>query len=60
MNDCPEITRDEEEPRDVHPLWCRIWTSSDPVEDCNCGADEFMAGVDEKVALFEKYADGAA
>ena len=50
----------DDEPRDVHPLWCRIWTSSDPVEDCNCGADEFMAGVDEKVALFEKYADGAA
>lgn len=50
----------EEEPRDVHPEWCAIWTSADPVDDCDCGALEFMAGVDAKVALFEKYADGAA
>ena len=46
----------DDEPRDVHPTWCLIWTSADPLDDCNCGGSEFAAGVQEKVNLFESYA----
>lgn len=46
--------RGEDEPRDVHPLTCKVWTSNDP---CNCPTEPaFEAGVQEKLDRFESYA----
>lgn len=47
------------EPRDLHAMWCLIWVSSDPVDDCDCGGDDFQAGVEAKLQLFESYAGPA-
>lgn len=42
------------EPRDVHPLSCALWTSSDPAVDCDC-AESFEDGVERIVQLLESH-----